>query len=60
MLVISLLFIALVILLIFCLTKDTGDNTIYARKNAERPIKSASQELPSRRASDSVNIYEVS
>lgn len=35
MLVLSLLFVALIVLLIFCLTKDKGENTVYARRNTE-------------------------
>ncbi len=35
MLVLSLLFVALIVLLIFCLTKDKGENTIHARKDNE-------------------------
>jgi hypothetical protein len=36
MLILSLIFISLVVLLIFCLSKDTGEHTVYARKGAKR------------------------
>ncbi|GAA0855782.1 hypothetical protein [Aliiglaciecola litoralis] len=36
MLILSLIFISLVVLLIFSLIKDTGEHTVYARKNAFR------------------------
>ena len=42
MLVLSLLFFALLLLLVFSLTKDTGRNTKYARRNASL-YKSAKQ-----------------
>ena len=35
MLVLSLLFVALIVLLIFCLTKDKGENTVYARRGKD-------------------------
>ncbi|GAB2696786.1 hypothetical protein Q4574_05715 [Aliiglaciecola sp. 3_MG-2023] len=34
MLILSLIFVSLVILLVFCLAKDTGENTAFARKDA--------------------------
>ena len=43
MLVLSLLFFALLLLLIFSLTKDTGRNTKHARRNASL-YKSAMQQ----------------
>lgn len=36
MLVLSLLFVSLVVLLVFCLTKDKGSNTRYARKVSDK------------------------
>lgn len=32
MLIFSLIFISLMVLLVFCLSKDTGYNTVHARK----------------------------
>ncbi|GAA6183427.1 hypothetical protein Q4567_12245 [Aliiglaciecola sp. 2_MG-2023] len=34
MLILSLIFVSLIILLVFCLAKDTGEHTAFARKNA--------------------------
>ncbi len=58
MLVLSLLFVSLVILLIFCLTKDTGTNTIHARKQAECR---SSEPYPqhNRRAVDSIKVAKA-
>ncbi|GAB5379207.1 MAG: hypothetical protein Alis3KO_11940 [Aliiglaciecola sp.] len=32
MLILSIIFVSLVVLLIFCLSKDTGEHTVHARK----------------------------
>lgn len=32
MLILSIIFISLVVLLVFCLSKDTGTHTVHARK----------------------------
>ena len=58
MLVLSLLFVALVILLVFCLTKDTGANTKHARKNAN--ISSTeSHTQHNRRAVDTIKVAKA-
>ena len=61
MLVLSLLFVALIVLLIFCLTKDKGENTVYARRNLElssTPVESyRSKEKP--QAIDSDDTVEI-
>jgi hypothetical protein len=59
MLVLSLLFIALVILLVFCLTKDTGTNTKYARRNADLSESSQYQQRRNRRAVDSITVAKA-
>lgn len=55
MLVLSILFTAVILLLGFALGKDTGVNTVFARKNGvtfekNNPINQDKGELPSSKA----------
>lgn len=57
MLVLSLLFFALLLLLVFSLTKDTGRNTKHARSNATLYKPAIQQrEQPAVRATEVVKV----
>ncbi|MEP4888589.1 MAG: hypothetical protein ABJV04_01060 [Aliiglaciecola sp.] len=43
MLILSLIFVSLIILLVFCLAKDTGEHTAFARKDA--PVNSQQESI---------------
>lgn len=59
MLVLSLLFVALVILLVFCLSKDTGANTKHARRGIEFPSTEQYQQQKHNSAVDSIKIAKA-
>ncbi|WJG08651.1 hypothetical protein [Aliiglaciecola sp. LCG003] len=58
MLIISLIFLSLVILLIFCLSKDTGENTVHARRHKAviQQQKSPDIEQAALNQADAINV----
>ena len=60
MLVLSLLFLTVLFLLIYSLTKDTGRNTIYARHQAMRLKNEVEHKQEEDRSVNSAKVVKVS